>query len=62
MPEESKPEKLYNLAPITAQMLTEDRYKDAWSPMWVRLNTIATVLAAFTSLVALVVAVIALTS
>ena len=36
--------------------------RDGWSPMWVRLNTLATVLAAFTSLVALVVAVIALTS
>ena len=36
--------------------------KDAWTPMWVRLNTLATVFAAFTSLVALIVAVIALTS
>jgi len=48
--------------PITAKMLTEDRYEDAWTPMWVKLNTLATVLAAFTSLVALIIAVIALTN
>ena len=39
-----------------------EEHRDGWSPMWVRLNTLATVLAAFTSLVALVVAVVALTS
>ncbi len=41
--------------------MTEE-HRDGWSPMWVKLNTLATVAAAFTGLVALVVAVIALTS
>jgi hypothetical protein len=38
------------------------RHQSAWSPMWVKLNTLATIFGAFTGIVALIVAVIALTS
>jgi hypothetical protein len=41
--------------------MTED-HRDGWSPLWVRINTLATVAAAMTSIVALVIAIIALTS
>ncbi len=37
-------------------------HRDGWTPMWVKLNTLATIAAAFTSFVALAIAVIALTS
>lgn len=52
---------VFHLPPLEPELLPgEPKY--AWTPMWVKLNTLGTLLAAFTSLVALVIAVIALTS
>ena len=61
MTEDHKAGKLYSIGPLTTEMLAQDP-EYAWSPMWVKLNTLATLFAAFTGLVALVIAVIALTS
>ena len=56
-----EPGEVFHLPPLQEETLTEDP-EYAWSRKWVILNTMATIAGAFTGLVALVIAVIALTS
>ncbi len=51
---------VFHLPPLQEEILVEDP-EYAWSRKWVILNTAATIAGAFTGLVALIVAVIALT-
>ena len=52
---------MFHLPPLPKEELVEDT-EYAWSRKWVIINTLATIAGAFTGLVALVIAVIALTS
>ena len=60
MPEDNTRE-VFCLPPLAPETLTEDP-EYAWSRKWVIINTMGTLLGALTGIVALVVAVIALTN
>ena len=59
---EKKSDKLFNIAPLTAKMLTGEPNLYAWARKWFILNTLATLAGAVTGLAALIIAIIALTS
>ena len=59
---EDEPRDAFHLPPLPETLPEEPNPEYAWSRTWVIINTIATIAGACTGLVALVIAVIALTS